>query len=81
MDIIFSEEFKKEYQKIRDEGTRLRIIKIVKKIANEPTIGKPLKHELKNHRRVRIKPFRLIYRIDGNTLIVNWFEHRKTVYE
>lgn len=81
MDIIFSEEFKKEYQKIRDERTRLRIIKIVKKIAKDPTIGKPLKHELKNHRSARITPFRLIYRIERNTLIVNWFEHRKTVYE
>lgn len=81
MEIIFSEEFKKEHQKIRDERTRLRIIKIVKRISKDPTIGKPLKHELKNHRSVRITPFRLIYRIEGNTLIVNWFEHRKTAYE
>ncbi len=81
MEIIFSEEFKKEYQKIRDERTRLRIIKIVKKIAKDPTMGKPLKHELKNHRSVRITPFRLIYRIERNTLIVNWFEHRKKAYE
>ena len=31
MEIIFSEEFKKDFQKIKDKTTRLRILKQLKK--------------------------------------------------
>ncbi len=48
MEIIFSEEFKKDFQKIKDQNTRLRI-----------------------------PPFRIIYRLEKDTIIINCFDHRK----
>lgn len=81
MEIIFSEEFRDEFRKIKDKATRLRIIKHVKKLAVLPESGKPLKHDLKGHRSARIPPYRLIYRIEGDTIIINCFDHRKDVYE
>jgi mRNA-degrading endonuclease RelE of RelBE toxin-antitoxin system len=81
MDIIFSDEFKKEYKKVKDKLTRIRIIKQLKKIAEEPEAGKPLQHDLKNHRSVRVTPYRIIYRIDKEQLIIVCFDHRKDVYE
>ena len=81
MEIIFSEEFKKEFQKIKDKTTRLRLIKQLKKLAENPESGKPLKYELKNHRSLRIPPFRLIYRLEENKIIINCFDHRQDVYE
>ena len=81
MDIIFSEEFKKDFQKIKDKTTRLRVVKQLKKLQENPETGKPLQHQLKNHRSIRIPPFRIIYRIEGNTLIINCFDHRKDVYD
>ncbi|MBI2112915.1 type II toxin-antitoxin system RelE/ParE family toxin [Candidatus Woesearchaeota archaeon] len=80
MEIIFSEEFKNDFQKIKDKTTRLRIIKQLKKLAEIPEAGKPLKYEWKNHRSLRIPPCRIIYRLDGNKIVINCFDHRKEVY-
>ncbi|MFH1916053.1 MAG: type II toxin-antitoxin system RelE/ParE family toxin [Nanoarchaeota archaeon] len=81
MDIIFSEEFQEEFKKIKDKVTRIRIIKHIKKLKVLPESGKPLKHDLKGYRSTKVPPFRLIYRIDGDTIIINCFDHRKDVYE
>ncbi|MAF36546.1 type II toxin-antitoxin system mRNA interferase toxin, RelE/StbE family [archaeon] len=81
MEIIFSEDFKRDFKKIKDKNTRLKIIKQLKKLSANPIKGKPLQHDLKNHRRVRIDPFRIIYRIEKNRIIINCFDHRKSVYE
>ncbi len=81
MEIIFSEEFKKEFKKIKDKTTRLKIIKQLKKLAELPEVGKPLKYDLKNHRSVRVAPYRIIYRIEQNKIIINCFDHRKDVYD
>lgn len=81
MEIIFSEEFKNEFKKIKDKTTRIKIIKHIKKLEQLPESGKPLRHDLKNHRTVKIPPFRLIYRIEGDKIIINCFDHRKDLYE
>lgn len=81
MDIIFSDDFKKEYSKIRDKTTRIRIINSIKKISDKPDIGKPLRYGLKGYRSLRIPPYRIIYRIDSGKIIINCFDHRKEVYQ
>ena len=81
MEIIFSEEFKKEFKKIKDKNTRLKIIKQLKKLAGLPETGKPLKYDLKNHRSVRVATYRIIYRIEKDRIIINCFDHRKDVYD
>ena len=81
MEIIFSNEFKKEFKRIKDKETRLKIIKQVKKLSDLPESGKPLKYELKNHRSLRIPPFRIIYRLEQDKIVINCFDHRKEVYK
>ncbi len=81
MEIIFSDEFRKDFKKIKDKSTRLRLIKHIKKLAELPKSGKPLKYDLKNHRSVRIPPFRIIYRLEKNKIIINCFDHRKDIYK
>ena len=81
MEIIFSEEFKKDFKKIKDKSTRLKLIKRIKRLAEVPESGKPLKYDLKNHRSVRISPFRIIYRLEKNKIIINCFDHRKAIYK
>jgi len=81
MEILFSLEFKKEYKKIKDRATRLKLIKQIKKLGKLPESGKPLKYGMKNHRSVRIPPFRIIYRLEKNRIIINCFDHRKDVYK
>lgn len=80
MEIIFSEEFKKNFQKIKDQNTRLRIIKQLKKLSEMPEAGKPLSYEWRNHRSLRIPPFRIIYRLEKDTILINCFDHRKEAY-
>jgi len=81
MEIIFSDEFKKDYKRVKDRKLRLRIIKNIRKLKKLPKSGKSLRYILKGHRRLVIKPFRIIYRIEGNRIIINCFEHRKEVYK
>ncbi|NOZ80225.1 MAG: type II toxin-antitoxin system RelE/ParE family toxin [DPANN group archaeon] len=81
MEIIFSEEFRKDFKKIKDKSTRLKLIKHIKKLEELPESGKPLKYDLKNHRSVRIPPFRIIYRLEKNKIILNCFDHRKDSYK
>ena len=81
MQIIFSEEFKKEFKKIKDKSTRIKIINHLKKLALLPESGKPLQYNLKGHRSIRIPPFRIIYRLEKDKIIINCFYHRKDVYK
>ncbi len=81
MEIIFSNDFKKEFKKIKDKSFRIKIIKQIKKLSELPESGKPLKYELKNHRSLRIAPFRIIYRLEEEKIIINCFDHRKEVYK
>ncbi|MBU0456593.1 MAG: type II toxin-antitoxin system RelE/ParE family toxin [Nanoarchaeota archaeon] len=81
MKIVFSEEFKKEFKKIKDKTTRIKMIKQLRKLSESPESGKPLKYNLKNHRSVRVPPFKIIYRIEQDKIIINCFDHRKDVYD
>ena len=81
MQIIFSDEFRKEFNRIKDKQTRLKLIKHLKKLEQLPESGKPLQYKLKGHRSIRIPPFRIIYRIENNSIIVNCFDHRKDIYK
>lgn len=80
MKIHFSDAFKSDFRKIKDKKTRIQIIKQIKKLEQQPHIGKPLKYNLKNHRSLRVAPFRIIYRIEDDVIIINCFDHRKDVY-
>jgi addiction module RelE/StbE family toxin len=81
MQIIFSEEFRKDFSKIKDKSTRIRIINHLKKLGQLPESGKPLQYNLKGHRSIRIPPFRIIYRIEQDKIVINCFDHRKDVYK
>lgn len=80
MEVLFSEEFRREFEKIRDNSQLLRIAKAIKKLEIMPECGKPLTHDMKGHRRLVIAPFRLIYRIEDGKVLLVCFDHRKTVY-
>ena len=81
MQVIFSEEFRKDFSKIKDKSTRIKIINHLKKLEQLPESGKPLQYNLKGHRSIRIPPFRIIYRIEQDKITVNCFDHRKDVYK
>jgi mRNA-degrading endonuclease RelE of RelBE toxin-antitoxin system len=63
-----------------DKFSREKLKKQILKILDNPFVGKPLKYK-RGERTIYIKPFRLIYALYRNELILLKFEHRKSVYK
>jgi len=59
--VIFTEEFKLIFSRIKDNFLKDKIIKQVEKIKTNPEVGKPMMYGRKGTRELYIKPFRLSY--------------------
>lgn len=59
--VEFSEDFDRTLEKVSDKATRLRVQKQILKIIGNPLVGKPMRHDRKGTREVRIGSFRLSY--------------------
>ena len=79
VDVVYTEKFEHELKK-SDKTSKEMAIKQIKKIIENPEMGKPLRYNLKGERTVYVKPFRIIYSYFGNTIYFLRFEHRKDVY-
>jgi len=80
MKVIYTEEFKKDVRKVKDKKIQGRIKKMVKKIRDNPEVGKPLRYGLFGLRSIQIPPFRILYEFREDLIILHKFEHRKGVY-
>lgn len=78
--VIWTEKFERELKKVKDKTVKGRVKKQIQKILEDSETGKPLRFELKGERSIRIPPYRLIYAVEGDTLYLLRFEHRKAVY-
>jgi mRNA-degrading endonuclease RelE of RelBE toxin-antitoxin system len=81
MRLLYTEEFKKDLNKIKNKSCQIKIKKIIQKIMENPDVGKPLKYELTDLMSIRISKSRLLYRYKDNTIVLLKFEHRKNVYK
>lgn len=70
VEVIFTEEFKKTFSKIKDSLLKSKIIKQIEKIKNNPEVGKPMRNVRKGTRELYIKPFRLSYLFNKNILTI-----------
>ncbi|MFH1326763.1 MAG: type II toxin-antitoxin system RelE/ParE family toxin [archaeon] len=77
--IIPSNTFKKNIKRL-NQFDRDKLAKQIKKIIENPNVGKPLKYK-RGERSLYIKPFRLLYAIRGEDIILLTFGHRKNVYD
>jgi len=73
-----SDAFKKNIKNL-SQFDRDKLEKQIKKIIENPNVGKPLKYK-RGERSLYLKPFRLIYSIRGDEIILLKFGHRKNVY-
>jgi len=78
---IVTKHFKQDFKKFKDAALLEKLSKQIRKIAENPEIGKPLRYNMRGERCIYIKPFRLIYAIRGDELILLKFSHRKNVYK
>lgn len=49
-------------------------------LLNPILFGKPLRKSLKGHRKLRVGDYRIIYRVQGNNIIILKIGHRQDVY-
>jgi mRNA-degrading endonuclease RelE of RelBE toxin-antitoxin system len=78
--VIPTEKFEKDFKKIKDMGLKEKLKKQIVKITENPDFGKPLRYDLKGEWAIYVKLFRLIYKVEGDKLILLRFEHRDEVY-
>ena len=56
-----------------------KLKKQIVKITKEPLVGKPLRYG-RGERALYVKPFRLVYALRQDELVLLKFDHRKKVY-
>ncbi len=77
--IEFTKEFREILSKIKDNSFKIKIQKQIKKISENPEIGKPMRNVRKGTREVYVKPFRLSYSYNKNEDVIYLldFYHKK----
>jgi len=77
--ILFDENFKKTFSKIKDSLLKRRIINQIEKIRKNPQIGKPMRFSRKGTRELYLSPFRLSYKliIEEETIEILDLYHKK----
>lgn len=80
VDVLYTETFAHTLKRL-DSSIKEKTIKQIKKIIENPTIGKPLRYNLKGERTIYVKPFRIIYSYQNNVIYLLRLQHRDEVYE
>jgi len=79
-EVYTSVEFVRDVKPL-DKSLRVKLDKQIDKVIENPDVGKPLRYDMKGERTIYIKPYRLIYKVEGETLFLLRFEHRKDAYK
>ena len=81
--IIYSPEIERALTRYKKKDKTLldRVETQIVKICQEPNIGKPLRHSLKDRRRIHIGSFVLIYEFHNGELRFLDFDHHDKVYK
>ena len=78
--VVPSDDFAKATRTL-DNSLRMRLDKQIEKIIATPDVGKPLRYDMKGERTIYVRPYRLIYKVEGETLFLLHFSHRKEAYK
>ena len=78
--LVISPKLLKKLEKL-DKATKERIANVISEILENPDKFKPLRYELKGLRSARVGKWRVIYRVEGEEVIILSIGHRKNVYE
>lgn len=78
--VVPTEKFEMEFKKLKDKGLKDKLKKQIVKITENPNFGKPLRYDLKGEWTIYVKPYRLIYKVEEDKLILLRFEHRGKAY-
>jgi len=77
VELIFDIDFEKKFKKIKDKTLKIKIIKQVQKIKENPEIGKSMRYGRKGTRELYVSPFRLSYKIENEFIYILDLYHKK----
>lgn len=66
--------------KHKNKGLYNEIIKTLTSLKKSPLKGKPLKNKLKNYRSLRVRNYRIIYKVKEDEIRIYTIDKRETVY-
>lgn len=69
MNIKITKKFEKTFDKL-DNSLKVKVIKQIEKIIENPNIGKPMRYDRKDTRELYLKPFRISYSYFENELVI-----------
>ncbi len=85
MRFLETAKFQKLRKKLRDDGERAALREAVLRLLDDPESGKKLKGEFQDLRSVRFsvrgQPWRLIYRIERDAIVLFSFGPRQSAYK
>lgn len=78
VEIRFDKKFTIIFSKLKDISLKQKITKQIKKISDNPEVGKPMRNVRKGTRELYIKPFRLSYHynVDKNIILILELYHK-----
>ncbi|MBI4068109.1 type II toxin-antitoxin system RelE/ParE family toxin [Candidatus Kaiserbacteria bacterium] len=80
--IVYSVEFERALKRYKKDKNLFKQIEFqIEKVLREPDFGKPLRHALKNRRRLHVGSFVLVYEFHGNELRFLDLDHHDRVYK
>ena len=79
-EIVVTKKFERNLKSLKDKSFLGRVVTQIEKIKNDPDIGKPLRYVLRGEKTIHVGPYRLIYAVEKDKLILLRFMHRKEVY-
>lgn len=82
--LVAADQYKRVLKKLRRKNSALvlGIDKAVERILYNPEFGKPLRHSLRNYRRVHIEgSFVLLYEINQQEIRLVDFDHHDRIYK
>lgn len=64
-----------------DKEVQIQILKKIAHLKENPELGEPLSNVLKNRWRLHVGKWRIIYSVEGSTILIAKIGHRKDVYD
>ena len=61
VEVAWDENFEKTVSKIKDYSLKTKIIKQIRKLKENPHLGKPMRYSRKGTRELYVKPYRISY--------------------
>jgi len=78
--LSYSKDAENEIAKL-DRAIQMQILKKISHLKENPELGEPLSNVLRNKWRLHVGKWRVVYSVEGNTILIAKIGHRKNVYD